>query len=72
MVLLGDEQRALDFSQQLQARGFLVGAIRPPTVPKGSARLRFTFSATHSQADIERLLLTIDQVSAEQGVKNGY
>ena len=71
-LVLGDEQRALDFSQQLQERGFLVGAIRPPTVPKGSARLRFTFSATHSQADIERLLLAIDDVSAEQGVKNGY
>ena len=71
-LVLGDEQRALDFSQQLQERGFLVGAIRPPTVPKGSARLRFTFSATHSQGDIERLLLAIDDVSAEQGVKNDY
>jgi 8-amino-7-oxononanoate synthase len=39
----------------LEDSGFLVVAIRPPTVPAGTARLRFTFSAVHRRADIERL-----------------
>lgn len=54
-VLLGSETRALDASARLQDQGFLVTAIRPPTVPRGTARLRITFSATHTEADIDQL-----------------
>lgn len=54
-VILGDEQAALDASALLEAEGFLVTAIRPPTVPTGTARLRFTFTAGHRDTDIERL-----------------
>ena len=54
-VLLGSETRALTASAALQDEGFLVTAIRPPTVPRGTARLRITFSATHDEADIDRL-----------------
>jgi 8-amino-7-oxononanoate synthase len=54
-VILGDAARAMDASAQLAAEGFLVSAIRPPTVPPGTARLRFTFSASHREADIRRL-----------------
>jgi 8-amino-7-oxononanoate synthase len=54
-VVLGDEQRALDASALLQQHGFLVAAIRPPTVPAGTARLRLAFSAAHPDAEIERL-----------------
>lgn len=54
-VLLGSEARALDASARLQNQGFLVTAIRPPTVPRGTARLRITFSATHREADIDQL-----------------
>ncbi|WP_366524283.1 8-amino-7-oxononanoate synthase [Maricaulis sp.] len=54
-VLLGSEARALDASARLQDQGFLVTAIRPPTVPRGTARLRITFSATHTEADIDQL-----------------
>ena len=54
-VLLGSESRALAASERLQQDGFLVTAIRPPTVPRGTARLRITFSATHTEADIDQL-----------------
>jgi 8-amino-7-oxononanoate synthase len=54
-VIVGDSQRALALSQMLQTRGFLVGAIRPPTVPLGTSRLRVTFSAAHDDDDIRAL-----------------
>ncbi|MBI1272579.1 MAG: 8-amino-7-oxononanoate synthase [Alphaproteobacteria bacterium] len=54
-VLYGAEEAALAASQRLEAQGFLVAAIRPPTVPRGTARLRLTFSATHAEGDIRRL-----------------
>ena len=56
LVLIGDSQTAVDISIALLKAGFLVSAIRPPTVPQGSARLRVTFSALHEQQDVDRLL----------------
>lgn len=55
-ILLGDASRALRWSAALEAQGLLVTAIRPPTVPPGSARLRITFSAAHTEAQVDRLL----------------
>jgi 8-amino-7-oxononanoate synthase len=55
-IVCGDSQQAMSLSQQLLALGFLVSAIRPPTVPQGKARLRVTFSANHHTQDVERLL----------------
>ncbi|MDA7089023.1 8-amino-7-oxononanoate synthase [Pseudomonas sp. SA3-5] len=55
-ILIGDSGRAMRLSQLLRERGLLVTAIRPPTVPAGSARLRVTLSAAHSSAQLERLL----------------
>ena len=54
-VILGSAGAALEASARLRAEGFLVTAIRPPTVPRGTARLRITFSAAHDEADIDRL-----------------
>ncbi len=54
-ILIGDSARALQLSQLLRERGLLVTAIRPPTVPAGSARLRVTLSAAHSLAQLELL-----------------
>jgi 8-amino-7-oxononanoate synthase len=54
-IILGDAQAALDASRLLEEHGFLVAAIRPPTVAAGTARLRFTFTAQHPDAEIERL-----------------
>ena len=53
---VGDSARALKLSALLRERGLLVGAIRPPTVPAGSARLRVTLSAAHSEEQLESLL----------------
>ncbi|MNG36435.1 8-amino-7-oxononanoate synthase [compost metagenome] len=55
-ILIGDSARALKLSALLRDRGILVGAIRPPTVPAASARLRVTFSAAHSEEQLESLL----------------
>jgi len=60
-VVIGDAEAALEASQLLEQEGFLVIAIRPPTVPAGTARLRFTFSAAHPDAEIERLAAIVRQ-----------
>lgn len=54
-VILGGPERTLNASKHLEAEGFLVTAIRPPTVPDGTARLRITFTAEHNDDDIMRL-----------------
>ena len=55
-ILVGDSAQAVRLSQQLRARGLLVTAIRPPTVPAGGARLRVTLSAAHTEAQVQLLL----------------
>ncbi len=54
-VIVGEAEAALAASEMLETEGFLVVAIRPPTVPPGTARLRFAFTALHPEAEIERL-----------------
>jgi 8-amino-7-oxononanoate synthase len=54
-LILGEAEAALAAARLLEAEGFLVVAIRPPTVPAGTARLRFAFTAQHPDSDIERL-----------------
>jgi 8-amino-7-oxononanoate synthase len=54
-VIVGDARAALAASRLLESEGFLVVAIRPPTVPEGTARLRLTFSAAHDAVNITRL-----------------
>ena len=54
-MVLGTAERALAASRRLEDEGFLAVAIRPPTVPEGTARLRFAFTAGHADADIDRL-----------------
>ena len=55
-IIIGDSARAMHLSRLLRERGLLVTAIRPPTVPAGSARLRVTLSAAHSEAQVQLLL----------------
>ncbi|MEE7477847.1 aminotransferase class I/II-fold pyridoxal phosphate-dependent enzyme [Methylobacterium hispanicum] len=54
-VLVGGAEAALALSRALEAEGFLVVAIRPPTVPPGTARLRVAFSAAHDEAQVDAL-----------------
>nr|CAM75420.1 8-amino-7-oxononanoate synthase [Magnetospirillum gryphiswaldense MSR-1] len=54
-VILGDEDRTLKVAARLEELGFLGIAIRPPTVPPGSSRIRFALSAGHAEEDVERL-----------------
>lgn len=63
-LVLGSESAALEASAELLAGGILVSAIRPPTVPEGSARLRITFSAAHEDSDVEELLHALSQLPA--------
>lgn len=56
---LGSAERALAASRGLEEAGFLVRAIRPPTVPPGTSRLRFTFSAAHEEEDVRRLAAAV-------------
>ncbi|OOW01321.1 8-amino-7-oxononanoate synthase [Pseudomonas sp. MF6396] len=55
-ILIGDAARAMRLSAMLRERGLMVAAIRPPTVPAGSARLRVTLTAAHSAAQVQLLL----------------
>jgi 8-amino-7-oxononanoate synthase len=61
-LLVGDSETALRYSDALLEKGFLISAVRPPTVPQGSARLRITFSASHDEAQIDQLLDALDQI----------
>jgi 8-amino-7-oxononanoate synthase len=63
-VVLGDEQLALDAAARLLDRGLLVPAIRPPTVAPGTSRLRVTFSAAHTDDEVNRLLAALAEVPA--------
>ena len=58
-LLIGKAEKAIEISERLQTAGFLVAAIRPPTVPVGTSRLRITLSASHSEAQVDQLLDTL-------------
>lgn len=62
-LLVGAADAAVRLSERLRARGILVPAIRPPTVPAGTARLRITFSAAHEEAQVDRLLEALEAVA---------
>ena len=62
-VCVGEPERALALSAELEERGVLCVAIRPPTVPPGTSRLRFSLTATHEDADLERALEAVADAS---------
>jgi glycine C-acetyltransferase/8-amino-7-oxononanoate synthase len=64
-VILGDADRALEAAALLRSRGIYIPAIRPPTVPPNTARLRISLMATHSDGQIEQLVAGLRAVRAE-------
>lgn len=66
-VLIGDPERAVEVGQELDRRGFAVGVIRPPTVPRGTARLRISLSAVHADDDVESLTSSLIEVCGAIG-----
>jgi 8-amino-7-oxononanoate synthase len=65
-ILFGSESAALEASRALLEAGLWVPAIRPPTVPTGSSRLRITFSAAHSDADVAQLIDALRRLPAPE------
>lgn len=61
-VIIGESDRVLKISEQLVEKGIKISAIRPPTVPKGSARLRITFSASHEKKHVDSLVTVLSEV----------
>ncbi len=68
-ILLGDNERTMNFSRALLEEGVFIQGIRPPTVPKGSSRLRVTVIATHAREDLDKALKAIVKVAKKLGVK---
>ncbi len=64
-ILAGSAGQALAWSQALESQGILVTAIRPPTVPEGSARLRVTLSASHTEEQLDQLLEALGRLNRE-------
>lgn len=62
-LLIGEAGQASALSQKLESAGILISAIRPPTVPDGTARLRITFSASHTEEQVDRLLTALESVA---------
>ncbi len=61
-VIVGSAQAALELSEKLKSQGIYAVAIRPPTVPPNTARLRITFSAAHTEAQVERLIAALKEL----------
>ena len=64
-VVVGSNDNVLALSEYLLTRGIFVPAIRPPTVPKDTARLRISLSAAHTEQDARLLIKTLQQAEAE-------
>jgi 8-amino-7-oxononanoate synthase len=62
-LLIGDNLQALKLSEALRERGVWVAAIRPPTVPQGTARLRITLSAAHTEGDVDQLVGALHELA---------
>jgi 8-amino-7-oxononanoate synthase len=68
-VILGGNATALLAAKLLDEAGYWIPAIRPPTVPLGSARLRITFSANHSVDELRKLIMTLKRIEQQVSEK---
>ena len=71
-IILGENKKVLTVAKKLQERGFLVSAIRPPTVEAGKARLRITFSIAHKKNQIEKLAQNIRELCSKKSNNINY
>ena len=67
-IMIGEADKAMAISAALEQQGIFISAIRPPTVPAGSARLRVTLSASHTEQQVERLLTALDSATSSLGI----
>jgi glycine C-acetyltransferase len=67
-VLIGGNDKAVELARRLLEKDIFTVAIRPPTVPEGSARLRFTVMATHTKDDIRKAVYEISKIGKEMGI----
>jgi 7-keto-8-aminopelargonate synthetase-like enzyme len=70
-LLVGDAKQAVVFAERLLAEGLVVSAIRPPTVPPGTSRLRMTVTAAHTLTDLDQAAATICRVGRELNIIGG-
>ena len=68
-LIVGEAGTAMRLSAALHQQGILITAIRPPTVADGTARLRITFSAAHTEAQVDKLLGALEKVFATEGAE---
>ena len=64
-VIIGDPRETLEISRRLYEAGFLALAVRPPTVPEGTSRLRVSLNAAHTREDVERFLEALASIKKE-------
>lgn len=62
-IIIGSSEKALALSERLLKKNILISAIRPPTVAEGTARLRVTFSAMHTEKHVDKLLTVLDELN---------
>ena len=67
-VIIGDNQKTLALSRRLRSHGILAAAIRPPTVPAGTARLRLSVTLEHTQEDLDRAVDILAVAAREEGL----
>ena len=70
-ILIGEVDKAVEFSKILLSQGVYVLAIRPPSVPRGTSRLRISLMATHSKEDLEEALVKIKEIGKELKIIGG-
>jgi len=68
-IIIGDARRTVDISRMLEAEGVFVSAIRPPTVPRNTSRLRITLTAAHTLNQVDHLLEVLDKCLKQIGMK---
>lgn len=70
-IMVGNSEKAVEFSQLLCEEGIFTRAVRPPTVPEGQARIRISITASHTESDLEKVVQVFTKVSQKLGLLEG-